>query len=536
VLTGAALWHSLEVGLYTLTAGALFLLLCGAVSRPDRWVDRLRPLGVLLAATTAVAVLGALPFVAQGALPDLARNLHEQIAYQTDVNGVRVPAFLATLGVTQLKGWAGYLTSAGFRWYLPILGFVVSAAYLTHRWLAGDLWRSEGSVKLLLVLLAGVAFFRSAIGRADYFHLVYGSMWLWVFCLMPLDRLAGQLADRWRRRERIGLRAAALLVAVVAFLTWADFFLSPEAAIRDRWRHIAENPFARARIPTRIPGAGSIAMPDDQAVQVQGVVDYVRGHTAPGERIYDFTNQGAYYYFSDRPPATRLFMMTQAATAELEREVIDALDRRHVNLVIFSGAPTDNLDSIWNHERRPLIAAYLDENFELAAEIGGITIAKRRHHADQAQSGTSSGRVGTLLSALRRMPEVSDISVSLVSPALRGFGLVEGPYPQLNMARPVRWMEGKEAEIRFRGDSSRQRFVLRLNVFSGPADQRIDVLINGVLIIEHPFRKALEWVPVVSREFTPAPENRLTFRTTRTIWIDGRDLSVLFDEITVVKK
>jgi hypothetical protein len=54
--------------------------------------------------------------------------------------------------------------------------------------------------------------------------------------------------------------------------------------------------------------------------------------------------------------------------------------------------------------------------------------------------------------------------------------------------------------------------------------------------MEHPFRKALEWAPVVSREFTLAPENRLTFRAARTVWIDGRDLSVLFDEIAVVKK
>jgi len=536
VLTGAALWHSLEVGLFTLAGGSLFLLVCGAVSSPDRWGDRLRPLGVLLAATTAVAVLGALPFLARGALPDLARNIHEQLAYQADVYGVRAPAFIATLGVTQLKGWAGYLTSQGLRWYLPILGFVVAGAYLTHRWLAGDLWRSEGSVKLLLVLLAGVAYFRSAIGRADYIHLVFGSMWLWVFCLMPLDRLAGRLADRRRRHERSGLRAAGLIAAVVAFLTWADLFLSPEDTLGARGSQIAESAAARARIAAPIPGAGSIAIPEAQAVQIRGVVDYVRSHTGPGERIYDFTNQGAYYYFADRPAATRLFMMTQAATAELEREVIDALERQHVNLVIFSGAPTDNLDYIWNHERRPLIAEYLNRNFELATEIGGITIVKRRSHPDQARPGAAGVREGGLLSALRRIPEVSEVSVSLVSPAFRGFGPVEGPYPQLNMARPVRWMEGKEAEIRFRGDGSRQPFALRLNVFSGPADQRIDVLLNGVPLMEHPFRKALEWEPVESRDVTLAPENRLTFRATRTLWIDGRDLSVLFDEIAVVKK
>jgi hypothetical protein len=535
VLTGAALWHSLEVGIYTLTTGALFLFVCGAGSGPERWLDRLRPLGVLLTAAAAVVVFGALPFVARGALPDLARNLGEQLAYQTDAYGIRFPPFLATLGIAQSDGWAAYLGSPGFRRYLPILGFVAAAAYLTHRLLAGDVWRSEGSLKLLVVLLAGVAFFRSAIGRADHFHLVFGSVWLWVFCLMPLDRVAGRLADRWRRRERIGLRATALLVAVAAFSTWAGFFLSPDAFLRDHWRQIRENPFARARIPTTIPGAGAIAIPADQAVEVRGVVDYIRGNTAPGERIYDFTNQGAYYYFSDRPSATRLFMMTQAVTAALEREVIGALDRHHVNLVLFSGAATDKLDDIWNDERRPLIAAYLEGNFTFAAEVGGITIAKRLPAADRAQAGTSIGPGGRLLAALR-LPKVSAISVSLVSPAIRGFGPVEGPYPQWSMARPVRWMRGLEAEIRFRGDRNRQPFVLRMNVRSAAPDQRIDVLLNAVPIVEHSFSRAGTWERVVSREFTLAPENRMTFHATRTGHVDGRDLSVLFDEIAVAVK
>jgi hypothetical protein len=530
VFAGAALWHSVEIGLYTLTAGALFLLTCGAVSRRDRWADRLRPLGLMLAGTAAVVVLGAVPFAAQGALLDLVRNVYEQIAYQIDAYATRVPSFFTTLGVAHSEGWTAYVTSPGFRWYLPILGFVASAAYLTHRWLIGDLWRSEGSVKLLLLLLAGAMSFRTALGRADHFHLVFGSMWLWAFCLMPLDRVAGRLVDRWKRQDTAGLPAAAFLVGLVAFSTWAGFFLPIGEALRDRGRHLSGNPFARVRVPTTIPGVGAIAVPEDQRVQVQAVVDYIRGNTAPGERIFDFTNQGAYYYFSDRPPATRLFMMMQAVTPKMEREVIEALDRQRVNLVIFSTASTDYLDGTWSDDRRPLIAEYIYQNFEVAAEVEGTTIVKRRPNADRIQTGATTGLAG------RRLPEVTAITVSLVSPGVRGFGPVEGPYPQWNMARPVRWMQGKEAEIRFKGDSSRRPFVLRMNVLSFARHQRIDVLLNGVPVIEHPFRKASEWELVVSREFTLAPENRLTFRAARADRVGGRNLGVLFDELAVTKK
>jgi hypothetical protein len=277
-------------------------------------------------------------------------------------------------------------------------------------------------------------------------------------------------------------------------------------------------------------------MPKEQADRIQNVVEYIRRHTAPGEPIYDFTNQGAYYYFSDRPPATRLFMMSQTVTTTLERQVIDALERTRVSLVIFSSPATDDLELIWSDERRPVIAAYLERHFERAAEVGGLTIARRRLRADEGPVGASSGSADTLLSARRRLPEAGAISVSLVSPALRGFGAVEGPYPQWDPARPVRWMEGTKAEIRFRGNGTSHAFRLRMRVLSMARNQRLDVFLNGVPIVEHPFGKAGEWEPVVSREFTPVPENRLTFRAARTMWVQGRDLGVLFDDIAVTEK
>jgi hypothetical protein len=115
VLAGVAFWHSVEVGLYTLAAGTLFLFTCGAVSLRDRWADRLRPLGLMLAAAAAVVVLGSVPFAAQGALPDLVRNVYEQIAYQMDAWATPVPSVFTSLRVAHSEGWTAFLKSFGFR-------------------------------------------------------------------------------------------------------------------------------------------------------------------------------------------------------------------------------------------------------------------------------------------------------------------------------------------------------------------------------------------------------------------------------------
>ena len=71
------------------------------------------------------------------------------------------------------------------------------------------------------------------------------------------------------------------------------------------------------------------------------------------------------------------------------------------------------------------------------------------------------------------LPAARDISVSLISPGVRGFGFVEGPYPQWTMPRPVRWLEGKHGEIRFTGGGGKS-FILRMNVRSIAPDQKIE--------------------------------------------------------------
>src|SRR5205814_4465480 len=104
------------------------------------------------------------------------------------------------------------------------------------------------------------------------------------------------------------------------------------------------------------------------------------------------------------------------------------------------------------------------------------------------------------------------------------------------MPRPVRWLEGREGEIRLRGEAGRKPFVLKVNVRSIAPDQKIEVLLNGVPIAEHSFSKPDTWEPVVSREFTLLLDNRLTFRAARTVKMGGRDLGILFDEIAVEGK
>ena len=104
------------------------------------------------------------------------------------------------------------------------------------------------------------------------------------------------------------------------------------------------------------------------------------------------------------------------------------------------------------------------------------------------------------------------------------------------MPRPVRWMEGKEADIRFTAEAGGKPYVLKMTVRSIAPDQKIQALVNGKPVAEYAFKKINEWETVVSREFTLAPENELSFRAAQTVGEGGRELGVLFEELAVVAK
>ena len=193
IFTSFAFWYSTEVGLYTLGAIGLFLLI---YSLKRRIQLHLRPLP--LTAYCFGLLLGFLPvatyFLSHGALDDAIWNSYIQCKYQLATWGLAFPSLSNTVGILLEEGWRTFLLSNGFRWYFPMCVFMFTAAYLTYRRLCRNPISPDEAQKVLLLLLGGIAFFRTALGRSDGGHLHYGSTFLWLLCLFPLDRgIAGML-------------------------------------------------------------------------------------------------------------------------------------------------------------------------------------------------------------------------------------------------------------------------------------------------------------------------------------------------------
>lgn len=395
LFTSLAFWYSTEVGLYTLGAIGLFLVIYvlqrgfgtargSRQSQPEKnWREYLPPLisygcGVLVGFLSV-----GIYFLSHGALDDAIWNSYIQCRYQLATWGLAFPSLSKTLTLLSSEGWHAFIFSEGFRWYLPIGIFLIIAAYLTHRGLSGT--HSANTMKLLLLLLGGIAFFRTALGRSDGGHLIYGATFLWLLCLFPLE---GGIIRMFRvgllflRRERPWyalLKAAWVLIPIVIFCWYVGERHHPLVGFNQKWERLRQNPFKQNTVSQELVRAGAVDIPDDQVEQVQKVVAYIKENTAENEKIFDFTSQGAYYFFANRPGVSRFHQVSYASTPSMQQEVIEALERDKTRLVIFkTGGWFDAVDGIRVEERHPLIAAYLQENYELAININNTEILMRK--------------------------------------------------------------------------------------------------------------------------------------------------------------
>ena len=382
IFTSLAFWYSTEVGLYTLGGIGLFLFIYGLRSGIEIR-QRLFPLinyscGVLLGFLPIAAY-----FFSHGALDDAIWNSYIQCRYQLATWGLAFPSLSKTIGLLSTEGWRAFIFSEGFRWYLPICIFLMIAAYLTYRRLSGT--NSANTMKLLLLLLGGIAFFRTALGRSDGGHLIYGATFLWLLCLLPLEggivRIFRTCLSSLKGRKpwHAGVKAAWVLIPAVIFCWYVGEVHHPLAGFNGKWQRLRQNPFKQNVVPEELARAGAVDIPNDQVEQIQKVVAYIQENTAENEKIFDFTSQGAYYFFANRPGVSRFHQASYASTPAMQQEVVAALEKDKTRLVIFkTGGWFDAVDGIRVEERHPLIAAYLQDNYELAVNINNTEILMRK--------------------------------------------------------------------------------------------------------------------------------------------------------------
>jgi hypothetical protein len=366
-----ALFFSLDIGIYSLGGGVATFVAASALVRLRRAeMPGARPL-VLLALFAAGAAVGAAPFVswlaAHGALEAFARDSFGVVPSIIDsVWSVPFPKLgrIFKSGIS-LQSLADFALGEPIRFVLNPLVIGVALVYLLRR-VAGR------RVSLDDTLLLGVTLFalltqRSALGRADFPHQYFAA-----FLIAPIVvALAIRLAAPVRRLVSDSHPAAAIAATALVLLPLPAVMTA--LWVPDLVSHRLENTIGfRARMAAGAPVDAAAAEVADRAAAVSAEV---RRLVPPGEPIFDFSNQPAFYFLADRPNPTRFYQVPVISPPDLQLEAITALERGRPRLVLRrSPQHFDRFDSLPNDVRAAALARYLDERYVFARSVRGVEI------------------------------------------------------------------------------------------------------------------------------------------------------------------
>ncbi len=129
------------------------------------------------------------------------------------------------------------------------------------------------------------------------------------------------------------------------------------------------------RSPVR---GGGAQVPCPEADELAAFRRHLDAHLKPDETFFDFSNQAALYFYTDRRNPIRFVAAPFYEPEAFQHEVIAALERERPPMVVLPhGEWTDTFDGIANAVRTPLVADYVYANYRVVEVVAGRFVGWR---------------------------------------------------------------------------------------------------------------------------------------------------------------
>lgn len=372
---GVALFFSYEIGLYTIVGALAASLLLWVASRRVSW-EGLAPAQAAIFFLLGT-LLGAAPFAiflaANGALDDFVVTSFVTIPRIIDaVWSLPFPDLVSTFRKNlNLHTLAEFVLWEKFHLIVSPLTIAIAAIYSIDRWLRRRTDMLDFAL-LVLTVFAMVAQ-RTAFGRASFTHQYFSAFLIGPLIVLIAVLLVRMLRDVWSGGGA-GTRAFVVSLAVAAVPVIAVLFWIPD--------------LVNGRLHEFIRYSGRVLRVDRESHaeevhwRITDVSLNIRELTGPGEPIFDFSNQPAFYFFADRPNPTRFYQIPILSPREFQAETIRALERARPKVVIRRSPELfDQFDGVTNDLRAQAVSAYLDDTYRFHRSVRGVELWTRRRDA-----------------------------------------------------------------------------------------------------------------------------------------------------------
>lgn len=482
IIGGMTLFFSLDIGLYTIAGGLTAALLLAIASRRTPW-DGLPPgqaallftLGVLLGAapfSIYLALLGAFDDFLVVSFVSIPRTIDAiwSLPFPDLVSGFRHELNLHTL--------ADFVLWEKFHLIVSPLTIAIAAVYFIQRWLRRRVDRLDYG--LLVIAVSATIAQRTAFGRAEIRHQYFAAYLIGPLIVLLAVVAARTLREIWDSAGE-GTRAFLATIVVMSIPAFAVLFWVPDL-VNARLDEVA-------RYSSRVLRSERDGKAEEVAARIDSVSTEVWKLTRPGEPIFDFSNQPAFYFFVDRPNPTRFYQVPILSPPALQAETIRALARSRPKVVLRkSPEGFDSFDGVTNDLRAAAVSAYLEDNYHFHRSLRGVEIWTPKPGARPAPLATYLRRI--------RLPEREELVRSgvekIVFPVVGAATGVGGAYwaSDLTLHNPYR----EPISIRLRYVSGETRIDRRLTLGQ---------------------RQTIRWSQV-TRSFFGAPEG------IGTLWLEHR--------------
>lgn len=375
MFAGVALFFSYEIGMFSIVGAIATAIAIRIAATRVRW-DGLAPLQAALFFGLGV-IAGCAPFAIwlamHGALDDFAVTSFVTIPNVIDaVWSLPFPDLVSTFRRDlNLHTLADFVLWEKFHLILSPLVIATALVYFIARWLRRRVDMLDFGL-LVLTVFATVAQ-RTAFGRVSFRHQYFAAFLIGPLIVVLAVILVRAMRDVWRRGED-GTRAfvAALAVAtipVIGVLFWIPDLVN--ARLQDFIRY-----YGRVLRVDRDSNAEAVQW------RITDVVANVRELTKPGEPIFDFSNQPAFYFFADRPNPTRFYQVPILSPRAFQEETIRALEKAKPKVVLRRSPELfDQFDGVTNDLRAQAVSAYLDDTYTFYRSVRGVELWTRRRDA-----------------------------------------------------------------------------------------------------------------------------------------------------------
>ena len=256
--------------------------------------------------------------------------------------------------------------------YWVIFLYVFAALYLIPLLLIGKIKR-ENLLKMS-VLIFGILLFTVAVRRysPENVHKVFIPCVL--LTLLFFDNAVMGIINR-RSFLRIGHMVLLLLLfvsVVVLFIRTAylkDAIGSSLKLFKNKWTPV--------QMGYEIPSItrGGIFFDPVTAESIVRLHNFINTNTAPGDYVYFFPNEAAYYFLFNRNNPTRYAISYFAITTEQREKLVSDLERHKPTYVVYSKG-TWRVDDIPEFIQVPEVVNYIYQKYRPYLDMGNILIMK----------------------------------------------------------------------------------------------------------------------------------------------------------------